>query len=659
MRRHARFQALAPKYDVELFHEIVRSEHLCAARLDPGINVRMDGEGLLDLTFAKGGCVVVVPLVIVQSVMLVLRDKTPFIWPAWLPPARRETLRQIEERLDPWLSSLTQGRFLDHEVLEFFGSDSAAHDFVRRARAAGFLGAAPYETALRMAAPYVYAMRFGRGRRVLARDANGASGAAMLARVAGSIEMDLGDRLVEADATRWFGLDAYAPLTPGPCDLWVGSRNEAPSSDVRILLDASPAADERTVRIALSIPPSLLVSFDTSDSDAVGSFAVAALEPPVRAAALAPSRVVGGSAGRIALVVRADAAGFDDADIDEARSLESSLNEQGFSARVVSAAHLRPEDYDLVHVFGRRCSVNAAAAIETCTRRPPVVVTPYLDDPQREAAWGAALAKSTLANAYEESLRGTYFAALAGRSLVAQGLPERGSPSPDEAALRRLLGVAGAAIVSGPEEEGRLREEFGFSGCVRHVPAMLGVDPPLEPIAGIVGADDFVLLHAPMDARCNQYAVAVAASELEYPTLFVGTVGDFAYYADVLAKLGPLGMWLSCEEASPGELASLYRRARVFVDVGWSSNGLARLARAGAGGTALVVASAGQARAVWPGLAQIADPASTESIAAGLRAAWERAGELGPATAARTAQICDPFSSLVTVLAAYQAAAGP
>jgi hypothetical protein len=51
------------------------------------------------------------------------------------------------------------------------------------------------------------------------------------------------------------------------------------------------------------------------------------------------------------------------------------------------------------------------------------------------------------------------------------------------------------------------------------------------------------------------------------------------------------------------------------------------------------------------------DPASSDGIAAGLRSAWDRAGELGPASAARAAEFCDPFKALVGILSTYQEAA--
>jgi hypothetical protein len=127
-----------------------------------------------------------------------------------------------------------------------------------------------------------------------------------------------------------------------------------------------------------------------------------------------------------------------------------------------------------------------------------------------------------------------------------------------------------------------------------------------------------------------------------------------SYYGEVMGILPGLGMWLSSDQIDAGQLAAMYRRARVYVDASWSGSGLSRLARAGAGGAALVAPTTGYARGVWPGLAQMVDPGSLGGIKAGIRTAWERAGNLSPMLVERTKEIADPFQSLVAVLAAYQ-----
>jgi hypothetical protein len=219
-----------------------------------------------------------------------------------------------------------------------------------------------------------------------------------------------------------------------------------------------------------------------------------------------------------------------------------------------------------------------------------------------------------------------------------------------------VLARASAVIASSPEEERRLHDEFGMREG-RVVAGVLAPEPAAADIGALVGTDDFVFVHAPMEPRSNQFAIVRAAALLGYPLVLVGSVQDYAYYGEACAALGDLGIWLASDQVSPEELAGLYGRCRVFADVSWSSGGLHRLLRAGAAGAALVAPASGYARGVWPGLAQIVDSASPDNVREGLRDAWRRSLELGPATAARTIEVADPFKSLVSVLGAYQAAA--
>jgi hypothetical protein len=660
MRQHRRYARLAQRYDPEVFRRVVRAENLVSARLDPGFALRIDSEGLLDLVFTDGRDFVVVPFVVVQAVMLLVRERSPYIWPSWLPPLRDDVVCDIEARIDPWTSSLILARFANEEAVRLFGDDAGAHALVERARERGFLGAAKTERVMHAVAPYVYAMRFAKGRSVCVRDRDGASGAALLARDAACVDVDLGDMEAMADAARWFGLECFSPesKTAARCDMSIGARGVLPDAPVRILLDSRAEGGERAVQIATAMPPAVTVSFDPGDSEPSGEFAVAAPASMVRAGGVPIPQVVAGSAGRIALVVRGDYLGNDDADIDEARSLEARLNEQGFSAALIPGTHLRPNEFDLLHVCGRRAIADTVAALERHLGQvPPMVATLYLDDAAGEAAWGAAVHTSTITNASDDVLREAYFEAIERRALDAPGAPMRGDSAPGDALLAALLRRVGAVVVSSAEEERRLREVFGFAGAVRPVPAVLAADLVAEETGAIAGLDDFVFVHAPLEPRCNQFAVVRAAAELGYPIVLCGSVQDVGYYGEVIGILPGSGMWLSGDQLTPGQLASLYRRARVFVDASWSSAGLSRLVRAAASGAALVAPTSGFARDVWPGLAVTVDPASLGGIRQGLQAAWDRAPAIAPMTAARTLEVADPLKSLVGVLGAYQLAA--
>jgi hypothetical protein len=596
---------------------------------------------------------VLLPFVLVQAVMMLMRESSPYIWPLWIPPLRANIAREIEGVLEPWIKSLMLARFTNHEHFRLFGDDAAAHAKAERARAFGFLGAAETDGVLRAVAPYIYAQRFGGDKRIAIVDRDGASGAAILARSAREVRADLLDDERAALAREWFGLEIFggAPVSE-KFDIAIGARATRSDATVRIVLDDEASMGERAIVTTVPIPPDYMVSFDPGDGGVDRAMAISAPAAPVRTGGIAPMQIVEGSSGRIGIVVRSDYAGNDDADSDAAIALVGRLREQGFVATIVPANHLRADEFDLLHVFGQRALVEVEGALQRHPSRAPVVVTAYVDDARREAAWGAAIVSSTLTNAPDETLRNMYFDAICERRLEAAG-PKRGDVGIDGPGM--LTPYAGA-IAASEDEERRLREDFGVR-LSRIVAGVLAPEPEPASAAEIVGFDDFVLVHAPMDPRCNQFAVARAAADLGYPLVLVGSVRDTHFYCQTTAALGERGLWIASDQITPAELSGLYGRCRVFVDASWSASGLYRLLRAGAAGSALVAPSSGYARGVWPGLAQIVDPGSLPSIREGLRSAWVRWPELGPATVARTSEVADPFKSLVGILAVYQAAA--
>jgi hypothetical protein len=659
MRRHGRFAALAPAIDGALFHELAHPQLLICARLDPGISGRF--EGWLDLVFSDGERFLLVPYIVIQGLMIATRESSPFVWPGWLPPMRDALARDLEDLLEPWLRSLVVARFHSEEVLRFFTDDAPLRDAVARAREHGFLGAAPSERVMSELAPYVYARRFSDGANIGIVDVAGSSGAALLARSAASVRADLGDPERNALAQRWYGRAIYGDVDRGSVwDVVVGPRGAfANPPKASIVLDDVPAGGERTIEVATPIVPSVCVSFDRTDGDPVRAFAVAAPSPIARLSALPAMKIVGGSSGRIAVVVRDDAVRADDADVDAANAMVERLREQGFDAQRILASRLDPAAHDLIHVFGHRHAAALGPALEEVRRRRlPLVVTPFLDDPAAESAWGAGIAQLTLRITSDEMSRRRYATAVAARRLDAPGVPARGTAV--DAETRALLMTAGAAVVSSPDEERLLRERLGFTGGVHITPALLGDEPACEPVGALVGSRDFALLHAPIDPRCNQYAVVQAARAARVPLVLTGSVSNAEYYTELMQALDDGAIWLPAESLSPGELAGLYARARLYIDAGWSGNGLYRCARAAGYGAGLVASTSGFAGVTWPGLVETADPGSIDALTAALTRAWERAPESGPALAARTAERCDPFTALVVVLAAYgKAAAAP
>lgn len=656
MRTHSRFSALAPRTPLDAYHAVVRAENLVAARFEPGYSVRVDNEGILDLVFCGVDRTIVLPFVGVQGSLLWFRERSALMWPSWLPTLRSEVLFGLEDLIEPWLRSLAIARCANDEAMRLFGENAAAHDLFGRAREAGFIGAASTEAVMRSLAPYVYALRFAANKTVAIADRGGANGAALLARVASRVDADFGPRTSDL-ARAWFG-DAFAPLDPSTrYDVAIG---DAGALEADVNVNTGVDGGGRLIEAVKPIPPPVMVSFDVEDGAPETRFSVTAPAISLRAPGVGEMRILGGSAGRIGIVVRDDFIGADDADTDAAFALAQRLKEQGFTPAVVPANHLRPREHDLIHAFGWRCAPSLIAALQRAENPAiPIVVTPYADDAADEAAWGEAIVRAALENAADDEMRAYYFNAVRDRNLEASNVAPRGASklheNPD---VRDLVRRAGAMIVSTDDEAARLRDGFGFSGPCHRAPALFASDPGDGEIGSLVGSAEYVLVHALVEPRCNQFQLVRAAAALGYPMVVTGRVREVHYYGEMMASLGLGACWLPANRLTAGELSALYRRARVFADASWSSSGLYRMARAAAAGAALVAPLSGYARSVWPGLAVLVDQASEESIAAGLKRAWEQAPQLGPALAAQTARQCNPFDSLREVLTAYQAAAG-
>lgn len=657
MRTHSRHARLAARIDPETFHRVVNAGNLVAGRLDPGYATRMDAEGLLDLIFADEANVAIVPYVGVQGIQLLIPEKSPFIWPSWLPRLRRNSIYEIEELVLPWLRSLVIARCTNEESVRFFGTNTEAHALFERAREAGFQGAAPTEDVMRSLAPYVFALRFAAGRTVLVSDAGGANGAAVLARVAARVDVDLGDTRRAELARRWFGIDAFDRRPDAArYDVAIGAAYGSAEADVTIALHESAGA--RTIDVAMPIPPSVMVSFDAGEGSSGQRFSVSAPAMTHPAPALGDVPVLPGSAGRIGLILRDDYIDAEDADVDAARALADRLAHQGFTPSIVPAFHLYPRDFDLLHVFGLRCASSIKAALERAGNPSlPLVVSPYADDAAGEAEWGASISRTALENAADDLLRGYYFAAIRDRNLEAPSVAKRGSNLlRDEPDVQYLVRRANAMVATCAEEAAILRGSFGFAGPMQNVPALLGVEGAGADVASLVGSSGYVLVHAPIEPRCNQFALVRAATALGFPLVIAGPVRDVIYYNDVVAVFGDTVAFLPEEGLTEAELAELYRGARVYADASWMSGGLYRVARAAANGVAIVVPTSGYARSVWP-TAVLVDPASHASVSDGLRLAWEEAPRLGGEAAARSAEVCHPFGALRTLLTVYQAAA--
>jgi hypothetical protein len=627
---------------LERLEHLAKAQTLLSARYEPATRANRP-VGLLDLTFERDGSIAVLPLCVLDMEMLVEPKDDLIVWPhaalPWLDEAARAGISAV---ITPWLQAQTFGRGGHRELIRTFGSEG--REIFERARTVGFLGAAPYARVLADSAPALYALRFSGGKTVTVRGPHAAA-ALQLARHARELAMDLGDPELNEFARMWYGCADIGTSPRQPrADVSIGDCDRA--APVRITCSATE--EGFAVPVARPLPLTVMMSFDAQDAPPVAQFRIEVAER----AQTRRSRFgsvpdgCGGSSGRILIAIRKDAAEQPDADVDDAFELARRLRSEGFSVDVRS--QLAPVDYDaydLVHAFGALAVDDATWTLRNARAAgKPTVLTPGLEDVGARGVWGARISSALFASHFEE------------RALAQKLLPplERHEPHPEfEERVRALMDLADVVLVSGAQEEQVLRERFARRDDVYIAAPYLNTGTAPEPVDELVGSEEFVLAHAPIDPRCNQVLLARAVRHLELPLVLLGPVTDATYLELVREQCGDRVYFVP--EASPGQVAALYGRARVYADAAWIGYGLRRIAQAAAFGCTLAVSNLRYAGALWrPGLWEV-DPANPDSIAAGIGDAWVHAGRSAQtsACAERIAAGCDPIMSLVATATAY------
>lgn len=653
MRMHRTYRLFDLWTDPHRIRRIVGAETLVASRIEPLIR-QGGGFGVVDLTFVRDDEIAVVPFVQVEASMLAEAERSPFVWPRGAGEALEDaTIDEIEFKLLPWILAHFLGRRLNDETIRSYDADGAL--LFERAREYGFLGAAPYARVAQAAAPYVYAQRFARGGRIaIVDDPAGATGAAILAASATAVRATFGTPDVDAFARAWFGDPFEAASTAGTFAVAIGAIGaELPPAATRITLHDDVAG---AIPIAAPIPVDVLFSFDPEDSEKVDAFSVVAPEPDLRRRIGGPEpQPVGGSGGRLLFALRNDALRAPDADTDGASALAARLRAEGFAVDLVPASSIGDlTAYDLVHAF----TLTAIADLGDVLVRAraaglPLVATAHLDDIEREGVWGAGISAGIHLVTLDDEVA-IHLAAIERRALEAENLSPKGQVpfKGYTEAVAGGLAICDALLVSGAAEERFIREKFGFKGIIAPAgPCLLEADAPAG-LGALVGSGEFVLAHAPVGPRSNLLALARAAMEADLPLVIAGPIVDHGY-AGLLRELADARITM-LSTASPEAIGTLYRRARVFADVGWEDRGMARIVAAALGGASLVLSQSHYAvELLRPGL-WAADRLSGRSIAEALQGAWVGAGRSeAQACAGRAAAYGDPVMALSAVVTAY------
>ncbi len=647
MRIHERFSVLWPIHDLKHVKELLSADALVAVRFEPVYSMRF--EAYMDALFERDGEWLVVPMLRVDGVSIMVPENPPVTWPARLAAFNGPQIDLIDAKVAPWLRSISAGRLVNDEHVRFWRDTPQLRADFERARELGLLGAATYPNVMRAIAPAVYALRLARDGRAALRGPNAANGAAILSTVAHALDVECSDF-----ERRWFAGIEFGTVNLGASySCYVGPRSSTVEARYCVFDDGEVREGERLVELAEPIPTDVMMSFDTQDGPVGRRFSVTECGVPVRALPFSEPAVSGGSAGVVRLVVREEAERFPDADVDAAEALAVRLRAEGFDAQVTIPSHVDPVQTDIVHVFGLH---HAATMVQLLAdlerRRKPVVVSPYADDRAGEAISGAS--GSLLIPRVSSDVITFYDFVSAFEKRKISNLT-KGIWYDDASAV--LLRRASSVLVVAPAEAQFLREHLGYLGPTVLAPTFVPLARPTADIGSLVGSDEFVLVHTPLEARGNQVFAALAAGRLGIPIVLLGPVADIEYYRYVNEVAGPLVMQLRDDALTDSEIAGLYARARVVADVSWSSRGLHRLARGAAFGASIVAPTSGYAADVWSSLGCcLVDPASLDSITEGIRTAWDRqpvgAGKLISGTAA----IADPFTSLVAVISAYQQA---
>jgi hypothetical protein len=648
MRTHRVFPTMQPwSWRTEQLRELVSAELLVAARLEPVTRGRQP-TAFLDLHFSDGERTIAIPLVYVDIAQFDVRELDPLVFPHQLvgivPDAH---VREVVERLFPDLERrAVNGGFWSEEVIRY--GDAAIFD---AARAQGFFAAAPLATALPRIAAAVYARRFSNAKHVLTYGANAIELAGFFGSAATSCTV-LGD---DSEASAYFG--AFEPgAADGSYDLAIGSGPPPAKAAIVVRTDAG-AAEGLRIGVGTPLPADVMLSFGAAGDAAVGTFSVTtSREPFLRPVPDIEIPVtVGGSAGRIGVVVRPDAAGVPDSDTDEAAALAQALRAEGFTAEVVSGIDaLEAFGPDLVHLYGVRPGGFARQVAEwAADHRKPLAVHALYESPAAGGYWGAMAAPYCFTYSGDDRNVGAYLEMLARRAVEIDGVSAMVPFAPPLAGLadsERVLALADVVLVDSQREWAAV-DALRPRRLTLVVPPQPTVSTGREPIGALVGVEPFVLVHAPICPDANQLMLARAAAEVRVPVVLAGAIGDPAY-AERLREFAPENVSL-IGEPSAAALATLYRTATVIADAAWTTRGHGRLLTAAALGATVVCSLARwielPAEGRW-----IVDPADVASIARGIGEAWDASMRSDPGVQATASFARDALRTAApAMLAAY------
>jgi hypothetical protein len=553
--------------------------------------------------------------------MLEARERDPLVWPQRIVEFGKEIdADSIGDRIEGWLRALLAEGAMNREQVRIFGSADDEGRF-NAARAAGFLGAAPYEVVARKAAPYVFARRHARSRDVViaARDAE--LGGVLLKRVVRKLEI-LGSDSV---AAAWYGITSE----PGERDVAIvdalnRTREEIKSAETIVNLDAGEGVH---IEPAPIVPIDLLFDFTGVVRRGESPFSVLIRKERQLPQPIVPDRPpTGGSSGRIVFGLRSRALQQGGADVDLANMIATALRDEGFTVDLVddaqAATALLP---DLIHAFGL-ADASAALAYARAARSldVPFALHALYDAAALGGYWGAIVTPYCFRFMQDETTLASLSVLMRDRRLAVNQIVADAIFHPTQAAwkddIAAAIGIADVVFVTGPKEEEALRQ---VSADANFITLPLPVAPACEPapITALVGMQPYALMHAPIESTQNQLQAVRAVEMADIALVIAGPVTD-ADYAGMVRSFASDRV-IILDEPDPMTLEGLYRGADVFLDVAWVGCGLARTARALSRGAAPVVSARMPLQDLNLGeFGASVEPGDVQSIARGLGDTW-------------------------------------
>jgi hypothetical protein len=641
VRIHATHQVIAPWSTAE---PVLDAELLAAIRVEPVFRQRRPAL-VVDLCLAGASGITVIPLVLADPAVVAERDRDPLVFPLGTPGGTAFA-QALADRVVPFLERLVLG---NERVVEqvFTLRSSAAFE---EARAAGCFGAAPLRASLARLAPFAYARRFSRARSVRIEAPDAIGGWALL-RDVGSVGVEAGCRTPAE--TDWYG-DPPPPARRSDVAILAAGVDGRDASCV-IRLDCASGAP--SIPVTDPVPLDVGISFDPQEGPARRWFALErAPEPQLRPAPGPGLGPAGGSSGRIAVILgRHDGLDRPSSDTDEARALVAALNAEGFAADLVgSLAGL--EQADLVHLIGTREGRRARAVVDAARRAAiPVAVHAHDEDAASGGWWGAEVARHCFEYGDDERAVERYLGMLARRA-VAVGPARADVPyAPADAGVddaSAALRDAAVVFAATAAEADSIRARTGRRGAIVIV-APLAASAVPERIGALVGADPFVLIHAPIGPVANQLPAARCAAGAGIPLVITGPVVDASYLERVREFAGRSAVVLPGEPA-PGVAAALRAAAAVVIDAGWLGEGGSRLAGAALAGARLALSD--RRRFTVPGLTpRRFDPADAAGLTRALGEAWDEALRTAGRCSEETAAALAPGAVVRAIVRGYAA----